>query len=197
MFHTRKGRVLAGLSSLALVAGLGACSAQPGVALQVGDTTYTEADITQSIDQFDEMFGQEPGRSEFVAALASAQYIQEMAKDHDIVVDDATVQSQLEAAKQQQSITALPDNLNHALVDLLRMQISVSDLQSKVSDTSQLTKELSEKQSTADVRLNPRYGQLDSANQIISSKFGDVVSAESAQSGADGSGSGNGSESGN
>jgi len=190
VFHTRKGRVLAGLSSLALVAGLGACSAQPGVALQVGDTTYTEADVTQSIDQFDAMFGQEPGRSEFVSALASAHHIQEMGADHGIVVDDATVESQIKAAEEQQSITTVPDDLNHALVDLLRMQITVSDLQSAVSDTSQLTQELAEKQASADVRLNPRYGTLDQDNQIVSSTFGDVVGSGTA-SGSDSSQSGN------
>ena len=182
MFHTRKGRVLAGLSSLALVAGLGACSAQPGVALQVGDTTYTEADVTQSIDQFDTMFGQEPGRSEFVSALASAHHIQEMGADHGIVVDDATVESQIKAAEEQQSITTVPDDLNHALVDLLRMQITVSDLQSAVSDTSQLTQELAEKQASADVRLNPRYGTLDQDNQIVVGS-GTASGSDSSQSG--------------
>ena len=190
MFHTRHGRVLAGLSSLALVSGLGACSAQPGVALQVGDTTYSEADVTQAVDQYDQMFGQDPGRSDFVAALANAHHILEMGTDHGIVVDDATVDTQIEAAKEQQTITDVPDHINHALMDLLRMQLTVSELQAKVSDTQQLSDELAQKQAQADLHVNPRYGTLDENNQIVPMTFGDVVSGGSS-AGTDSSQSGN------
>lgn len=190
MFHTRRGRALAGLSSLALVAGLGACSAHPGVALKVGDTSYSEADITTSIDQFDAMFGQKVGRSEFVSYLTGAVPIEQMGADHGIVVDDATVEAQIEAAKEQQAITEVPDNLNHAMMDILRMQMTIPKLQDAVTDTSQLTQELAQKQAEADVRINPRYGQVSADNQIVPSTFGDVVVSKSAM-GSDPAQSGN------
>lgn len=178
MIRGRWGRFLAALSALGLAVGLSACSANPGVALEVGDTTYTEADITTALDQYSEMFGQDAGRQEFVWTLARYATVIPVGDTHGVSVTEQDVTDQLQAAVDQQQIASVPDSLNHALSDLLRAQLVVSGLQSAVPDTQALNDELTQALSSTDVSMNPRYGAYSIDGTPGSVLLGDVVDAD-------------------
>ncbi len=193
MIRIRLRRALAGLAAVGAAIGLGACSAQPGVALQVGDASYSEADITTAAAQAKEMFGSDVSREDLVWSLVSASNVVDLGTQHDVTVSDDDVTAVIQQEVTQQYIASAPDNLNPALNEILRAQLVANELQqASGADTTALSQELATVQEAADIRLNPRYGTLDSTNTPTASTIGDVLQSSSATGSSSSSDSGSG-----
>lgn len=196
MIRTHLGRALTGLAAAAgLVIGLGACSALPGVALRVGDSTYTEAQVTTTADQVKQMFGSDVTRQNLVWSLIQAKAVEDVGAAHKVVVDDAAVQDQIAAAVKAKSITWAPQDPSPALMDLLRTQIIANQLEGAGIDTATLSKDLATAMAGEQVDMSPRYGAYDPVKGAKAATLGDVV-ASAGMSGTSGSGTTGGSESG-
>ena len=164
-----------GLAAVGLVLGLGACSAHPGMALKVNDVSYTEAEISQGADQFEEMSGQEVSRQAMVSTLVTAQAFNELAANHDIVVDDQAIVDQIKAGAAQGSFAVALERPARAVLDIFRLQLISTQLQGSGLDVMALTEELTTIQSEADVQVSPRYGQFDAQGTLTPTLLGDVV----------------------
>ncbi|MCI1641693.1 MAG: hypothetical protein LKI58_01455 [Actinomyces sp.] len=190
MIRTRTGRLLAGLSAAALVGGgLGACSAQPGVALQVGDTTFTEADITQAAEQYEAMTGSSVDRYQYVWSLSTIPAFLDAAESQGVSVDDATLDADLQSLVDSQSLTEVPDDLSPALREILRYQFVYSELSSSDVDPTTFNAAYDAAQKSIPVTVSPRYGSAapTSSTEGVSTALADVVSADSLASDESGS----------
>jgi len=190
---TRWRRLLAGLSAAALVSGLGACSAQPGVALRVGDDTYSEKDITRASEQYAEMTGSTVERYQFVWSLATVPVFLDAAQSMGVTVDDATLDANLKSLVDSQSLTDVPDDMSPALREILRYEFVYSTLQASGVDPTAFNATFDQALADVDVSVNPRYGSSAPSTTTgeLDTTLGDVVTAQSlAQSGDSGQQSG-------
>lgn len=193
MIRSRKTMVAA-LAAAGLALGLGACSAQPGVAARVGGTAISETEVTSAVQQYDAAFGQSVERSQMISGLIQSEFLEKMAKNNGITITDTQVDDALKSLKSQGSITEIPAPLSEGLYALFRGELASSQLSSSGRQTADLSKEYSALIAGTTVELNPRYGTFDATKGITSALVGDVVNDSTLSS--TGSTSGGGSQSG-
>ncbi len=175
-----------GLSAAALVSGLGACSAQPGVALEVGDTTFSEGDITQASEQYSAMTGNTIERYQFVWSLSTIPTFLDAAQSMGVTVDDATLDTNLQSLVDSQSLKDVPDDMSPALREILRYEFVYSTLQTSGVDPTAFNAAFDQARAGVEVSVNPRYGSSapSAATGQLDTALADVVTAQSlAQSG--------------
>lgn len=195
MIRSRK-TALAACAAAGLVLGLGACSAQPGVAAKVGDTTISEAEVTSAIQQYDSAFGQSVERSQMITGLIQSEFLEQMGKNNGITITDSQVDDALKSLKSQGSVTEIPSPLSEGLYDLFRGELASTQLSNSGRENDDLNSEYTKLIADTPVTLSPRYGTFDASAGITSALVGDVVddstlSATTSQSGDDSGQSGN------
>lgn len=187
MIRSRK-RVLAALTAAGLALGLGACSAQPGVAAKVGDTTISEAEVTAAIEQYDSAFGQSVDRSKMISGLIQSSFLEKMAQNNDITITDSQVDDALKSLKSQGSITEIPAPLSQGLYDLFRGELASTQLSNTGRANDDLSAEYTKLIADTPVTLNPRYGTFSASAGITSALVGDVVNDSAFKAGGSQSG---------
>ncbi len=187
MIRSRK-RVLAALTAAGLALGLGACSAQPGVAAKVGDTTISEAEVTSAIEQYDSAFGQSVDRSKMISGLIQSSFLEKMAENNDITITDSQVDDALKSLKSQGSITEIPAPLSQGLYDLFRGELASTQLSNTGRANDDLSAEYTKLIADTPVTLNPRYGTFSASAGITSTLVGDVVNDSALMAGGSQSG---------
>lgn len=187
MIRSRK-RVLAALTAAGLALGLGACSAQPGVAAKVGDTTISEAEVTSAIEQYDSAFGQSVDRSKMISGLIQSAFLEKMAENNDITITDSQVDDALKSLKSQGSITEIPAPLSQGLYDLFRGELASTQLSNTGRANDDLSAEYTKLIADTPVTLNPRYGTFSASAGITSTLVGDVVNDSALMAGGSQSG---------
>ncbi len=187
MIRSRK-RVLAALTAAGLALGLGACSAQPGVAAKVGDTTISEAEVTSAIEQYDSAFGQSVDRSKMISGLIQSSFLEKMAQNNDITITDSQVDDALKSLKSQGSITEIPAPLSQGLYDLFRGELASTQLSNTGRANDDLSAEYTKLIADTPVTLNPRYGTFSASAGITSTLVGDVVNDSAFKAGGSQSG---------
>lgn len=202
MIRTRLGRLLAGLSAAALVTGLGACSAQPGTALSVGGTTYSEKDITEAAAQYTQMTGSDSiPRYQYVWSLATIPVFLATASSMGVTIDDATLDADLQQLNDGQTLKEIPDTINPALREILRYEFVYNALQTSGVDATAFNAAYDQTLQAMPVSVNPRYGSSapSSSTGQLDTALGDVVTAQelAQQASPDGGTDGGTSQSGN
>lgn len=193
MIRSRK-RALTALAAAGLALGLGACSAQPGVAAKVGGTTFSEAEVTSAIEQYDATFGQTVERSQMISGLIQSAFLEQMGNNNDITITDSQVDDALESLKSQGTITEIPSPLSEGLYDLFRGELASTQLSNTGRDNDDLNAEYTQLIADTPVTLNPRYGTFDASEGITTSLPADVVDDSTLE--ASTTDTGDGSESG-
>ncbi|MDO5719506.1 MAG: hypothetical protein Q4P05_02095 [Actinomycetaceae bacterium] len=156
--HPLIKRLAAGISALAIVTGLSACSAQPGTALSVDGKVYSEDEVSAASQELSEMFQTPYTSVDIINMLIPSQSAISVAKKHNIEMSDEDVRkamaTQIEDGAEEMSDTS---------VDVLRSSWMIGTLQQTL-DPETATNELLEALNNSDIDLNPRYGGLSKEN---------------------------------
>lgn len=168
----------AALSAAALIGmfGLGACTAQPGTAVNVNGVAYTETDITRGVEDYATLTGQTLDRSTVVRMVPDALKFTELAQELGLEANDEDVQAYLDGLIASGQVVAPKDGVGKVLTEILRytiieQQMGVLDTQT-LMDAQQHFQEISASQR---VEMNPRYGTALPDGRAALPKFGDVV----------------------
>mgnify|MGYP001719121307 CR=1 FL=1 len=198
MFSVKSAAMVAAASVAAL--GLGACTAQPGTALSVNGVKYSEAQITEGVQDYAALTGTTLDRSTVVRMLPDALKFTELANDLGLKVSDADVQSYLDQLVTAGKVKKPADGLGTVMTEILRYTVISSELnsldQDQISAAGDEFKKISADQV---VDINPRYGTVTATGTTVLPMFGDVVDATTLaaqQSGSTDSGQSGSSESG-
>ncbi|WP_160159388.1 hypothetical protein [Actinomyces culturomici] len=198
MFSVKSAAMVAAASVAAL--GLGACTAQPGTALSVNGVKYSEAQITEGVQDYAALTGTTLDRSTVVRMLPDALKFTELANDLGLKASDADVQSYLDQLVTAGKVKKPADGLGTVMTEILRYTVISSELnsldQDQISAAGDEFKKISADQV---VDVNPRYGTVTATGTTVLPMFGDVVDATTLaaqQSGATDSGQSGSSESG-
>lgn len=185
--RTTVARVVAGVG-MAVVAltGLGACSAQPGVAVRVGDHTYTEAQIDKVYDEIAASTGQELRRDQLVWALAGLPSVRAAATELGIDHSDAAVTELLDAQIAAGNIRKPAEGFSPQTREAITYLVIASQFrtggfsQEQAARAAEAEKKALEQ---APPEVNPRYGKglrgAGSTDALVT--FGDVVPATAGQ----------------
>ncbi len=198
MFSVKSAAMVAAASVAAL--GLGACTAQPGTALSVNGVKYSEAQITEGVQDYAALTGTTLDRSTVVRMLPDALKFTELANDLGLKASDADVQSYLDQLVTAGKVKKPADGLGTVMTEILRYTVISSELnsldQDQISAAGDEFKKISADQV---VDVNPRYGTVTATGTTVLPMFGDVVDATTLaaqQSGSTDSGQSGSSESG-
>ncbi|WP_026460397.1 hypothetical protein [Schaalia suimastitidis] len=163
-------KMLAVIGSVAAVAALGACSAQPGTAVSIGDVAYSEAELDQGVAQISVLLGREISRTELVYGLPQFAHINTIGDERGLGIDEANVSTELGALLAAGRITAIPENPGRIVEDFVNASAVARDLGADIEPL------LAEAQATMPVSVNPRYGQFDElSGQFQRVPLGDVL----------------------
>ncbi|WP_231205433.1 hypothetical protein [Schaalia sp. lx-260] len=177
----KKACVVAGLAVAAV--GMSACSAQPGVAVSVGDVVYTQAQVEEGVRQYAEMMGKRPQADRLVQALPAWAVGIALGQSQGVALDDTQVREQLGVLKESNNIQAIPENPGKVVSDLVRYSYVQQQLAAVSQDSqkaAQLLDTFKDLQAHMPVSVNPRYGSVDmQTGNPIKPLFGDVVAADS------------------
>lgn len=170
----------------AAVAGLGACSAKPGVAVAVGDYTYSDADIQEGARQFAALGGQ--GAEPRVLAHQVGEWRLRVLIGEQLGLDlsDEVVAEQIQSLESQSGLK-LGEEPGAVLSDFIRdriVQTSLSTLQLSEEEITELNQNVAVLIENNDIEVNPRYGTINTEYQMMEDPvFGDVItSADLAES---------------
>ncbi len=198
MFSVKSAAMVAAASVAAL--GLGACTAQPGTALSVNGVKYSEAQITEGVQDYAALTGTTLDRSTVVRMLPDALKFTVLANDLGLKASDADVQSYLDQLVTAGKVKKPADGLGTVMTEILRYTVISSELnsldQDQISAAGDEFKKISADQV---VDVNPRYGTVTATGTTVLPMFGDVVDATTLaaqQSGSTDSGQSGSSESG-
>lgn len=160
MFDRRLlSRIAVGLSAVALATSLGACSAQPGVALVVDGSTYTEDQVSQATNEVSSVLGQPIKNHDITTVLALADSYIEVGKAHNIEVSDQDVRNFY--AKRSEETGRLSD----PAVKVLRVSQIFQELSTSVP-SDEIGTQIGQLQADRDIEMNPRYGTVDPKGMI-------------------------------
>lgn len=162
-------RLAAGATGLALVLGLSACSAQPGVALNVNGVTYTEDEVSQAADQISELSGQTFPLAGVAYMLAQEPALREVANANGIDFSEADARKAMASVEEQTgvpvsdaAVTVVRANqLYYLLSQSLNPEVAIAMIQESMADM--------------DIEYNPRYGELGADNGIFSPQLEGVL----------------------
>lgn len=177
----RKARITTWAVGLAAVFTLSACAGTPGTAMSVGDTTYSNADISAGVTQISEMAGRPVDAPLLVGAMSRAVLITELAKHNDITVDDSKITEFIaEQVAQGTLVTAPSGELSAVTRDFIRLQMITNELSTAITDPAKIEEvnaQYAELVHNTPVEVNPRYGTFDADRNLVPVTFADVVSA--------------------
>ena len=154
-------RIVVGAGTVLATVALAACSAQPGVALNIDGTTYTEDEVSEAAQQLSQISGQQFPTAGVVYVLAQGEAVREVANQDGVEFSDEDARNALASA-------------NAAAVGVVRINQLLVLLQGKV-DQQVLAQEMAEVQKGKDIELNPRYGALDENNAVYAPNLQGVV----------------------
>ncbi|WP_022867630.1 hypothetical protein [Schaalia vaccimaxillae] len=155
MFSVKKVGVVAAAAVVAL--GLGACSAKPGIALEVNGRTYTEADVDQAMLQYNSLIeGTENdlSKTDIVWMLANADAPIQYAEKAGLTVSDEDVQAALEANATEE-LAAFDGNYSSTFLHLIKWNLVASAVTRSNLDMDAFQQIQAQQQ----IEVNPRYGE--------------------------------------
>lgn len=161
-------RIVVGAGTVLATVALAACSAQPGVALNIDGTTYTEDEVSEAARQLSQISGQQFPTAGVVYVLAQGEAVREVANQHGVEFSDEDARNALA------SVQSPGEPANAAAVGVVRINQLLVLLQGKV-DQQVLAQEVAEVQKGKDIELNPRYGALDENNAVYAPNLQGVV----------------------
>ncbi|WP_143236761.1 hypothetical protein [Actinomyces urinae] len=161
-------RIVVGASTVMATVALAACSAQPGVALKIDGTTYTEDEVSEAAQQLSQISGQQFPTAGVVYVLAQGAAVREVADQHGVEFSDEDARNALA------SVQSPGEPVNEAAVGVVRINQLLVLLQGDL-DQQALAQEVTEAQKNKDVELNPRYGELDENNAVYAPNLQGVV----------------------
>ena len=177
----RKARILTWTAGLAAVLTLSACTANPGTAMSVGDTVYSNADIAAGVTQISEMAGRPVDTPVLMNAMSRAALITELAKQNNITVADSQIADFIEEQVAQGTLATAPSGeLSVVTRDFIRLQMITNELSATITDPAQIeavNAQYAELIQSTPVEVNPRYGVFDAERNLIPLTFADVVSS--------------------
>ncbi|RRC95526.1 hypothetical protein [Schaalia canis] len=178
----RKARFATLAAGLAAVFTLSACAGNPGTAMSVGDTTYSNTDISTGVAQISEIAGRPVDTPVLVNAISRASLITEFAKQNNITVADSEIEDFAKAQVAAGAFAAFPEGeLSAVTRDFLRLQMLTDKLSAVITDPAQIeaaNAQYAELVQNTDIEVNPRYGTFDEETDLLApSTFGDVVSS--------------------
>lgn len=179
MFSVKKAAMAAAV--VAAVGGLGACSAHPGAAVIVNGVAYSEADITEGVEQYAELTGNLLERPTFVNAMPDTVSKIALGNELGLEVSDADIDAYVQTLVDAGRIVAPEEELGTVMRDIFRQTIMTAQLNeldaSAASTVSQVYEQILASQS---VVINPRYGTVDAMTGAnLLPLFGDVVDSAS------------------
>ncbi|QWW19150.1 hypothetical protein I6B53_08570 [Schaalia sp. 19OD2882] len=185
--RTTVTKAVAGVAIAASLLGLGACSAQPGGALRVGEEVFTEAQIDTAMRELGRATGQEDDRLALILQLAEAPARQKQAEAVGITVTEQQIRDLTDKAVEAGHWKEpLPTDVSQTTLLLLEDSLRASLLDQTPMTAEQSAKGAAARQAFMEenpVAINPRYGNdprvangagLGHAKPI----FGDVVEVQ-------------------
>ncbi|WP_175954849.1 hypothetical protein [Schaalia sp. Marseille-Q2122] len=179
MHLNRKARIATWTAGLAALFTLSACAGNPGIALSVGDTVYSNDDIAEGVAQISEMAGHPVDPPLLVNSMSRAAIITELAKQNGITVADSEVVEFLKGQVEKGEFVTVPEGeLATVTRDYLRLQMVSDKLGAVITDPAQAeaANELyADLLQNTPIEVNPRYGAFDLGLNLVPLTFGDVV----------------------
>lgn len=195
MFSVKSAAMVAAASVAAL--GLGACTAQPGTALSVNGVKYSEAQITEGVQDYAELTGTTLDRSTVVRMLPDALKFTELANDLGLQASDADVNAYLDKLVSSGQVQKPADGIGTVMTEILRYTVISSELNTLDQDQISAAGDEFQKISADQVvSVNPRYGTMTADGTTVLPMFGDVVDATTLAAQQSASGSSDSSQSG-
>lgn len=177
----RKARIVTWAAGLTAVFTLSACAGNPGTAMSVGNTSYSNADVAAGVAQISEMAGRPVDTPVLVGAMSRAVLITELAKQNDITVDDSTISDFIAEQVAQGTLAAVPSGeLSTVTRDFIRLQMITNELSTSITDPAKIEEvnaQYAELVQNTPVEVNPRYGTFDAERNLVPVTFADVVNA--------------------
>ncbi|MDO5034252.1 MAG: hypothetical protein Q4E01_02575 [Actinomycetaceae bacterium] len=162
-------RMVVGATGVAVAFALAACSAQPGVALNVNGTTYSEDEVSNAAMQLTELSGQPYSTAGVTYMLMLEPVMRDLAKANGIEFSEEDARNALAAVKEMTGEPA-----SEAAVTVVRTSQLYSLLE-RTLPPEQLSQEITETLAALDLEVNPRYGELTEDNMLYQPKLDGVV----------------------
>lgn len=158
------------------VMGLGACSAQPGVAVSVNGQQFTDADIARGIADYAELTGQTLQPTSIAHMLPDAMKFTELAQQLGLEASDEDVQEYLDTLIESGMVAQPEGEIGTVMTEILRYTIIGNQINAMDENTVAIAKDIFDSITEAQqVQVNPRYGTVAEDGSLIAPLFGDVV----------------------
>lgn len=179
MFSVKKAAVAAAV--VTVVGGLGACSAHPGAAVIVNGVAYSEADITEGVEQYAELTGNRLERPTFANAIPGVVNQIDLARELGLDISDEAVDAYVQTLVDAGRIVAPEEELGTVMRDIFRQTIAVSQFNELGASAAPAISEAYEQiLANQSVVINPRYGTVDpTTGANLLPLFADVVDSAS------------------
>ena len=166
--------MLAALSVGALT--LGACSAQPGVAVSVNGHQFTEADVARGVADYAELTGNTLEATSIAHMLPDAMKFTELAQQLGLEASDNDVNDYLNTLIDSGMVAQPADGIGTVMTEILRYTIIGNQINAMDENSVAFAKEVFDSiAESQQVQINPRYGTVSEDGSVIAPIFGDVV----------------------
>lgn len=147
---------LAPIAPIVALVALAGCSPSPTTAADVEGTAISEASLTESFEGCSEL-GFQVTRQDILAPLVVGELVNHVAEENDIEFDQAARDEMVQSNPNLQALVA-----NEGCSKVADAQTALTLLFADLTEV-----ELMEAFQAADVKINPRYGELDLNTFVI------------------------------
>ncbi|MGN8246903.1 hypothetical protein ACTHAM_000571 [Cellulomonas soli] len=162
-WRPRRVRRAAGLLVLVVgMAGLTACSGQPGAAAIVDGEVITPGELHSALDELGPYLSS-PSTSAVLTILVQAPAVSAVAAEHGVAVSTEDAQAALSDVAAADGIDG--SDFSEASLTIAKFSVEYSAL-TQLDDAEAINAELVDRVSALDVEVNPRFGSLDAGNFV-------------------------------
>lgn len=165
MTSTRLSRGIAAAALLTALA-LGGCSANPGAAAVVDGQRITEAELQQAVSDFAAVTGQQVDPVAMLGTLVVAPVLIEVGAEHGLAASEDEAIALLDRQAEAAGLTAPEDGYGSGVISVAQMTL-VNQSLAAAPEGAAAAQEITERISSADVEVSPRYGEFDPSGQIV------------------------------
>lgn len=175
-FSTRARSVAAIAIASAAALGLSGCgsSGSLGTAFIVNDQSFSERDLTRTIDQWADLSGVDVPRDQMVEYLVQTDLRLQAADDLGVALSDEDVISTLDGVLAEQDTDLTADQVILPVREMFRDLLLINTVRSGAIPTDQIAA-LDQFISDSTVTLNPRYGTWSDGALQAPGDLGDAI----------------------